>query len=246
MFTLAPQLTERMRDFRSNRIAKIVGLEAPVPLLDRSCLIMHVVPFSSFDPSSIISLAEIEKRPHTFPPIGSNSVSNWAINFDGILMTSNADRSAPSQRAYTQIYRSGSIEAVASSITQSGTGAEGVDARLTSIKVEGQVLFSLVKYLKGLQSLGVEPPYALMVSIIGVKGARMNVGITAQWHEDDDIGTLDRDQFHFGEVIIETVPNSVQECAIMIRPFIEQLANTAGRATSSSFSPDGQYIHLFQ
>jgi len=80
------------------------------------------------------------------------------------------------------------------------------------------------------QSLGVEPPYALMISLTGIKGVRMNVGIKAQWHEDDDICTLDRDQFHFGEVIIETVPNSVQECAVMIRPFIEQLRMSASAA----------------
>ena len=244
-FTLAPQLTERVRDFRTNRVAKIVARDAPVQLLDQSCLIMHVVPFSSFDPSSIISLAEIEKRPHAFPPIGSNSVSNWAINFDGILMTSNADRTAPAQRAYTQVYRSGSIEAVASSITM-GDRPEGVGPRMTSIRIEGQILLALVKYLKGLQSLGVEPPFALMISLTGIKGVQINVGLKAQWHDDDDISTLDQDQFHFGEVIIETVPNSVQECAGMIRPFIEQLANTAGRATSSSFGPNGEYLHIFQ
>lgn len=245
LFTLAPQLTDRLRDFRSSRVAKIVAQDTPVRLLDQSCLMMHIVPFSSFDPSSIVSLAEIEKRPHAFPPIGSNSVSNWAINFDGILMTSNADLAAASQRAYTQVYRSGSIEAVASSITM-GDRPEGVGPRMTSIKIEGQVLLALVKYLKGLQSLGVEPPFALMVSLTGIKNVQINVGLKAQWHDDDDISTLDRDQFHFGEVIIETVPNSIQECAVMIRPFIEQLANAAGRATSSSFGPNGEYLHAFQ
>ena len=85
-----------------------------------------------------------------------------------------------------------------------------------------------------------------MISLTGIKGVQINVGLKAQWHDDDDISTLDRDQFHFGEVIIETVPNSVQECAVIIRPFIEQLANTAGRATSSSFGPNGEYLHIFQ
>jgi hypothetical protein len=245
LFTLAPQLTERMRDWRFNRLAKIVAQDMPVRLMDQTCLIMHIVPFSSFDPSSLIALAEIEKGPYAFPPIGANAIRHWQINFDGVLLTSNADKSAPTQRSYTQVYRSGSIEAVASSITV-GDRPEGIGPRLQSLRIEGQVLFPLVKYLKGLQSLGVEPPFALMVSLIGVKGALMNVGVRAQWFDDDDMAVLDRDQYHFGEVILNAIPNSIQECAVMIRPFIEQLANTAGRAISSSFGSNGEYLHAFQ
>ncbi len=244
IFTLAPQLTDRVRDFRFNRIAKIVAGEGPVQLLDRTCLIMHVVPFSSFDPSVLVALADIEKKPHAFPPIGETHARAWRVNFDGILLTSNTKEAAGAQEAYTQIFRSGRIEAVASSIA-SGDRPEGVGPRLTSIRIEGLVLLALTKYLKGLQEFGVEPPYALMLSLTGVKGAMINVGLKAQWFEGDDIAALDHDQFHFGEVIIEAVPDSAQECAIMIRPFIEQLANTAGRATSSSFGPNGEYLHAF-
>jgi hypothetical protein len=240
LFTFAPQLTERIRDFRSNRVAKIVAQDAPVQLIDASCLIMHVVPFSSFDPSSIISLTEIEKRPQAFLPIGSDAVGNWAINFDGILMTSHANRAAPTQRAYTQVYRSGSVEAVSSSIT-TGDRPEVVGPRMTTIKIERQILGALVRYLPGLQSLGVEPPFALMISLTGIKGVQINVGRANTWH-DDDISILNRDQFHFSEVIIETIPTNIQECAVVVRPFIEQLANMAGRATSSSFGPNDEYL----
>jgi hypothetical protein len=30
-----------------------------------------------------------------------------------------------------------------------------------------------------------------------------------------------------------------------MRPLIEQIANTAGRARSSSFGPNGEYLHVF-
>ncbi len=85
LFTLAPQLTDRIRDFRFNRIARIVAGDAPVQLLDKSCLIIHIVPFSAFDPGALVSPPEIEKGRIGFPPIGSNSITNWRINFDGVL-----------------------------------------------------------------------------------------------------------------------------------------------------------------
>lgn len=245
LFTLAPQLAERIRDWRANRIAKIVAQEIPLKLIDSSLMVMHVVPFSMFDIGSPLPLEVIDNNPHAFAPIGSSGAPNWNVNFDGILLKSNADSATSAQRAYTQLYRTGGIEAVASSIT-SGNRPDGVPPRLRSIKIEGYVLLALVKYLKALQRHGVEPPYALMVSLVGVKGTLMNVGAKENWADDDDVIELDRDQYHFDEVILESVPASVQECGVMLRPFIEQLANTAGRGASISFGPQGEYLHLFQ
>lgn len=244
LFTLAPQLTERMRDFRFTRVAKIVAGDLSTRLVDQTCLIMHIIPFSAFDPGALVALADVEKNPYAFPPIGSSSVSHWAINFDGMILTSNAEGIAKAQRAYTQIFRTGMIEAVGSSIA-SGQRPDGIGPRVTSIKIEGFVLTALTRYLKGLQAFGIEPPYAVMISLTGVKGVMINVGVKASWFEDDEIAALDRDHFHFGEIILGSVPTSIQECASLIRPFIEQLANTAGRATSSSFGPYEEYLHAF-
>jgi hypothetical protein len=127
-----------------------------------------------------------------------------------------------------------------------GDAAKGIAPSLRSIDIEGQVLLPLVKYLKGLNALGAEPPFALMVSLVGVKGVQMNVGVKAHWADDDDLAVLDRDQYHFGEVILNSVPSSIQESAVLIRPFIEQLANTAGKAASTSFGSNGEYLHAFQ
>jgi len=207
--------------------------------LDEACLIMHAVPFSSFDPSASLPVAEVSKHTNPFVPMGSVGSQNPLVNFDGVLITSNADRTAPTQRAYMQVYRTGRLETVASSIWR------GAARRLSSIWIESMVLPALVRSLKGLQALGVEPPYAVMMSLIGVKGAQMTVGRKETWFEDDEISVLSEDQYHFAEVILESVPNSNQECGKMLRPFIEQLANTAGRPTSSSFDGDGEYINLF-
>ena len=243
LFTLAPQLMERIRDFRVERLAKIAARAVPVTLMHQACLIMHVVPFSSFDPGTLVPLAEVNKNPHPFAPMGSSGGRNRFVNFDGVLIPSDADRAAPTQRAYVQVYRTGRLEAVAS--IASGERPEGTPRRLTSMRVEGLALTTLVRSLKGLQALGIEPPYAVMISLIGVKGVHMNVGAKATWFEDDEIGVLTEDQYHFAEVILETVPNSIQECGEMLRPFIEQLANTAGRPISSSFGPRGEYLHTF-
>jgi hypothetical protein len=245
LFTLAPQLADRIRDFRSNRVAQIVAGNPPVQLLDRTCLIMHVVPFAALDPRSLLSLEVIENDPFTFPPFGAAAATRSRINFDGILRLSNADENNGAQRAYVQVFRSGIVESVASSIA-TGDRPEDSPMRLLAIKIEGMLLSSGMHYLKELQAQGMEPPYAILVSLVGVKGIAINEGARTNRFDDDEISILDRDQLHFAEVIIESIPNSVQEFGAMLRPLIEQIANVAGRARSSSFGPDGKYLHLFK
>lgn len=44
--------------------------------------------------------------------------------------------------------------------------------------------------------------------------------------------TADRDQFHFTEVILESMPATRQECASILAPMLDQLANASGRVSA--------------
>jgi hypothetical protein len=56
--------------------------------------------------------------------------------------------------------------------------------------------------------------------------------------------SLERDQYHFDEVIFETVPTSRPECAVVMRPILDQMANAGGTAKSPIFDGQGHYIPL--
>lgn len=244
MFNLAPQLADRIRDFRAERVAKIAADAGPVKLMGSGCLVLHIIPFSSLDPGgALLRLADVEANPHPFAPISSSGAHTWWVNFDGVFLPSNADRTAPEQRAYTQLYRTGRLEMVASSLT-AGDGLAGVAPKLIAHRIEGLVLLTLVRALKALQDLGVEPPFAIMISLVGVKGVHMQAALNPEWL-DDDITVLTDDQYHFNEIILDSVPQSIQEAGKIMRPFVEQLANMAGRATSQSFDAQGEYLHAF-
>jgi hypothetical protein len=58
---------------------------------------------------------------------------------------------------------------------------------------------------------------------------------------EDEAGTLDRDQLHFQEVIIEGVHPNPYEYAEQLRPLLDQTANAAGRATTPSFDASGRF-----
>jgi Putative DNA-binding domain len=231
MFAFAPQLAERMREFRLDRITRIVAGETPVPLLDRCCLVLHVIPFSHFDLRPALSLADVTNNSARFPPIGTRWPTNWRVNFDGFLTLSNSDARAAGYRAYVQVFRSGAVEAVASSIAHS-------DGRINIQQIDFMIVQSTRFYAAALRESGAEPPSAVLASVIGIRGRGLATGFHT-FREEQEFA--DRDQFHFNEVILEEVPAGNEDCATMLRPILDQLANAAGIPSAPSFDQSGKY-----
>ena len=232
LFTFVPQLAERMREFRIDRIARIVAGDAPVPLLDECCLVLHVVPFSSFDHPPFMLEAAIRRRLH-FWPIGRDYINRYRMNFDGLLTLPNADEQAGKEGAYVQVFRSGAVETVCSSMAGKAgyVNIHQIDVYL----VHYSRIYSML-----LRECGAEPPFAVMASLIGVKGKglttrrqNLRVGFEGEYS--------DRDQLHLSEVIFDNVPTGDPECAAWLRPALDQLANAASLPTSPSFDLDGKY-----
>lgn len=206
IFTLAPQLTDRIRGFRIDRTAKIVGGETPVALMGTCYLVVHVVPFPAFDLRAALNLQEVAQHPNYFPALFRRHPGNWRINFDGFLTLSNADEAANQQRAYVQVFRSGAIEAVASIVAESES--PGI---IDTMTLETAIISHSRVYAAGLHACGADPPLALLVSLLGTRGRQMTmskyvVSLRTSVPDQDPATVLERDQLHFAEVIFEEVP----------------------------------------
>ncbi len=237
LFTAAPLLADRVRDFRLDRLTKIAAGHAPVQLMDRGTLVMHVVPLSAFAIPTVLAIEEISRDFGSFSPIGSRTPQGIRINFEGVLKMSNADQEAAQQRAYVQIFRTGILEAVTSTIISTSKDQPII------FNLDDEIIFSCARYFRDLAGAGIEPPYAVLVSLLGVRGARFNLarGVNSAWY--DTLGdALDRDQYHFAEVIFETIHDAPEKFAVTLRPILDQLANAAGAASSPSFDRHGNYI----
>jgi hypothetical protein len=199
LFARAPQLSERIRDFRFDRIAKVTANDTPVRLLNGHALIVHVVPFSAFDTRMALPLDPHQRLYSAFPPIGSSQTINFWVNVDGLLTLSNAEVNAKAHRAYAQVFHNGIVESVVSSFVL-GECTDEDPFRLTSLRTEASIVQSSYTFLQGLMALGCSPPFALLVSLIGVKGVPYSFTTAySGFRFEDEAGTLDRDQFHFSE-----------------------------------------------
>ena len=242
LFTLAPKLAERLRDFRADRIARIVGGMSAAPLKGKDCIVLHIVPLSAFDLGASVPLSDLLKSSAAFPPLGSKQAQHQLINFDGALMLSNASAPNDPQRAYVQIFRSGAVEAVYSGFAN--MNARDGRPMMVAVDVEGTILNNGLKYLKSLSQMGVAPPFAVMLSLINVKGLTIRY-TKSDWSDVDDLTLIDREHLLYGDVVIDRVAVSVQEFAKQIRPIIDQLANTAGLPASTSFDENFGYIRAW-
>ena len=149
-FAAGPQLADRIRDFRLNRIARIAAGEAPVQLMDGGIVVLHIVPLSAFDMTSTLRLLQIEQNFNSFVPIGSSTANGARINFDGILKTSNADPRATQHRACVQLYRNGIIETVNSTVMAVSSGTPIIS------NLDDQLIYEVLRSLNDLTAVGID------------------------------------------------------------------------------------------
>src|SRR5215472_9096998 len=234
IFTEAPLLAERVRAFRTERIARIAAHETPVSLLDGGSLVLHVVPYAAFDFGNSLSLDKVAEQPHLFVPLGSTSVQDYEITFEGLITASNADGLSEPQRAYVHVFRSGAVEAVASSLSRG-------EERLILPHIEDTVVNYSRSYAVSLQRFGVEPPFAILVSLVDVKGKQLLQGVPNDPRFRSAV--LNNDQYHFIETIFENIPSDANDAAKQLRATLDHFANAAGLPSSPYFDESGNY-HL--
>jgi hypothetical protein len=232
IFTEAPLLAERLRAFRTERTARIASHETPVGLLDGGKLVLHVVPFTAFDFGQSLSLDKVEAQPRRFVPIGSVSPRDYQITFDGFLTGSDDEGLSKPQRAYVQVFPSGAVEAVASSLARG-------EERIILPHIEGMIIKSARSYAASLQMFGANPPFAILVSLVDVKGKHLMQGLPSNPRVSFIV--LNRDQYHFVETIFENVPHDNNDAAKQLRATLDHLANAAGLPSSPSFDDNGDY-----
>jgi hypothetical protein len=110
-FVLRESAAERIREFRRNRLLKIMNAETPAALEPSTSMVLHVVPLPSFGDRRFINVAEeLASRPVSMPvPLGSNGVGN-GVNLDGVFVY--AGPSIEKCNGYGLLFRDGCIEGV--------------------------------------------------------------------------------------------------------------------------------------
>jgi Putative DNA-binding domain len=236
LFQFAPTITERVRDFRFDRIAKIRAAQAPVPLMGSSALVLHILPFTAFTEGRRFSVDELMAESSHFRVMSGRGSEH--LNLDGMITVTKGQPMEPGlpivHAAYTQVWRSGQVEAVRSGIARSPADEDDEKVVLTG-RAETLLVDSLRSYLLGMAGLGIAPPLVILVTFSGVAGAQARDAFS-HYDEYDVVPTFDRDVVNLSEVVITEWPESSEQAiASLLKPVFDELANAAGILRSRQF-----------
>ena len=226
-FTMSETVAERIRDFRTHRIARIHGRETPVALNAGGCMIVHVLPLSAFTGSAEIDIVAYEAGPNRLSPMGASGW-DWRINLDGLVTYRVMPGSA--SRTYAQTFRTGAAEWV--------RVLRGHEERmaLPSATFERNVMRCLTDYFEFAAAFDIEPPYFVFLAFVGVRGCQLTEPRETHWLERRL--TLREDVLIVPEVVIED--RDVQP-ARLLRPAFDRVWNAFGFARSLNYDDEGEW-----
>lgn len=231
-FLQSESIAERIRSFRTERLAKIITNDAPVNVPDRAKVVLHLVPIVSFSAqsASLFRNPSLEEYSDLSPLKGPPPPSlTQRLNFDGFLRYSPPQVNGYSV-TYNQLFRNGVIESVNCNLIGDEHGNGGF---IRIHYIERAVLELLERVVPYLLKTGVEPPIAVMLTLTGVKGLCVPSGPTYLSGSD----AIDRDNLLIPEIIIENLETPFD---IAMRPAFDAIWNAAGLPYSRTYNSEGR------
>ncbi|MBA7616748.1 hypothetical protein ES703_24047 [subsurface metagenome] len=227
-FAVSEAHPESIRRFRADRLAKIVAGETPIELNEGAKMVLHIIPFGAFDTGSKCDLSLIASS--DLPLIYSNGWTH-RYNFDGLL-THDKLRDVPKAFEYVQLFQNGVIEALDTLIIQASD-----ERRMLSSGYEEELVKALEAYLNVQGKLGVEAPFFVILSLLGVRG--YGIGGVRSFYSRRGQDRIDRDTLVIPEVIIEEFECDIPE---VMRPMFDSVWNAVGWPRSMNYDDNGKWI----
>lgn len=186
---------KRADNFRRERIASVRSLEV-VPNLDIvGSYFVHIVPLGGGITRKLDIVQHEELLRKNFPP---PVASDWntRYNIDGFMTIDGLDP----VHSYVQFFRNGSVEIYTSwAAIQT---KEGAPLNLNATHAAGIAKEYVDKFLIYSSELQIEPPYAVFLSLMDLKGGtitRERQGFPAPW----EVHTFDRNEILLPAILIE-------------------------------------------
>ncbi|MBL8203463.1 MAG: ATP-binding protein [Blastocatellia bacterium] len=231
LFVLSETRAEKLRNFRVERLSRIIADETPALLEQRAKVILHALPIGAFDSSANIDLTRItniwNNDASLLAPLHSSSINGPRYNFDGVFTFS---RTQEASNSYLQIFRNGSVETVNASLLREWEGRK----QIPSIALEESLLRSSKRILALQKFLAVSSPVFLMLTLLGVKGYTM--AVNANW--DSEGHAIDRDILVVSEVLLEKFEADIDST---MRPLFDAVWNATGWSRSMSYDQNGKW-----
>jgi hypothetical protein len=229
-FVLRESVAERIREFRRNRLLKIMNGDTPAPLAPSTSMVLHVVPLPSFGDRRFINVAEeLGARPVTMPmPLGSHGVGH-GVNLDGVFVY--AGPSLEECNGYGLLFRDACIEGVKQLSIDNGK------PYLAGSVFEQDVARTLRLYKQTCQQLEAGLRLYVGLSFCNAKGCTLRYDAGGYWSSTgaafkDDVVVLP-------EFLVES---DTADLPRLLKPAFDVVWNAFGHLRSDKYDAAGNWI----
>ncbi len=223
-FLASATISDQLRDLRLARLARIGAAETPVALAEGPKAVVHTVPIAAYrDPTAIDTQAVMGVADKQGPLFLGASYRH--PSFDGVLAYQvEGPREGPWRiTSYIQVFRNGLVEA-ARLIEPDGDSEQG--ARLLPYVSEERHTVDICRHaLAFYQQLGIQPPIAIYISLVGVRGMTVS---TQHLPVMADVQPIDRDTLPLPDILLNEYPSTAGRVVDELRPAFDALWNAMG------------------
>lgn len=227
-FVQTEEIPSRIRRLRDERLGLIASQETPVQLGPGGRVVLHLVPFS---PAARLKAIDVHAWAKRSPPTLTGSLTGAHFNSDGhVGYTSEGARNS-----YVQFFRAGYIEAV----NVCHHEYQGVPV-LNIWNTEVEIVDGLSRYTSVLQEAGVDPPFCVLVSLVGVRGYGL---VPSAMRDHRTVPFVAREVITLPDVLLEDL---AAELPATLRPVFDALWQTFGKSRSFCFDQKGLWNRNFR
>ena len=223
-FAASVSVTEKLKSLRAERLLAINN-DPPISFIDGSKVVLHCIPLQSLTKRADYDVLRYAEYAHQIPLL-TNTLHNWIINFDGLLGYAGPNTA----HAYTQLFRSGVIESVSGTLLRSGNQGASF---IPHISLEQKTMQHVKRCLGVFSRVGVNPPIAISLTLLGVKGFRIQA---SQW-SDPSLPIRQQDLF-FPEAVLQQFDESLPK---LLKPIFDLVWNASGLYGSVNFDAEGNW-----
>ncbi len=233
-FMLTEQLSERIKNFRLERVQKIKNNEEiPATLINGGKIILHLLPLASFTTPIDFDVVELRRKAQFEATRNHRS----EINLDGVVIAPYFDKQTTS---YTQIFRNGCIERVI--CLNIGDNNEYFSSRFD----EEQVIADLSDFTHFYPSLGIELPIYLFLTLINIKDYEFHIEDGFRLHHEVRQKTIgnqkiifNRSEMLFSEIVINDDSQLPKQ---LLRSTFNKIWNSVGLTRDLNYDENGNWI----
>jgi hypothetical protein len=238
MFNISNTLITKINSFKNERIMSILDGNAPAPISQEGNVILHFIPFDSFNPMQETDIKKLKEKSGN---LGLLYWEGWntKYNLNGCLLYSPAAGKENLSYDYTQIFRNGSIEAVDGLLFSTHEASSHfTEKNIPIYDFEKSILRYFSQVIGYFKSLNIQPPVYFSISLINVLGYSIPKNNPFyRWSGVQSV--IDTDIVKLPESIIndfDIKPESI------LQPMYDIIYNACGCERSNNFDEQGNFI----